>query len=105
MKSTKTLTDRREKSRSNENVLASVEFVLSAELHESAETDFVHSIAGRIIAEPEGGAHRDYHVSAANLGEALRQNLEKLLDQPTDQLLKKRYKKFRALGNFAEAKA
>jgi acetyl-CoA carboxylase carboxyl transferase subunit alpha len=62
-------------------------------------------VVDEIIAEPEGGAHRDYHVSAANLGEALRQNLEKLLDQPTDQLLKKRYKKFRALGNFAEAKA
>jgi acetyl-CoA carboxylase carboxyl transferase subunit alpha len=62
-------------------------------------------VVDEIIAEPEGGAHRDYDLAAANLGEALRQNLQKLLDQPIDQLLKNRYKKFRALGNFAEAKA
>jgi len=30
---------------SNENLVASVEIVLQAALHESAETDFVHSIA------------------------------------------------------------
>jgi acetyl-CoA carboxylase carboxyl transferase subunit alpha len=57
-----------------------------------------------IVDEPDGGAHRDYEVAAANLGAALRHNLEKLLDQPIDSLLKKRYKKFRALGNFAESK-
>jgi acetyl-CoA carboxylase carboxyl transferase subunit alpha len=61
-------------------------------------------VVDEIIPEPEGGAHRDYDSAAANLGNALRQNLEKLLEQPIDQLLKKRYKKFRALGNFAEAK-
>ena len=36
---------------------------------------------------------------------ALRQNLEKLLEQPIEQLLGKRYKRFRALGNFSEGKA
>lgn len=53
MKSTKTSTGRREKSCSDKNVVASIEFVLRAELHELAETDFVHSITGRIIAESE----------------------------------------------------
>src|ERR1700686_3216174 len=74
MKSTKTMTDRREKSDSNENVVASVEFVLRAELHESAETDFVHSIAGRIIAEPENRGKEDAgHIGASlvQFGEAL----------------------------------
>ena len=61
-------------------------------------------VVDEIVSEPEGGAHRDYEVTAANLGNALRQNLEKLLAQPLDQLLKKRYKKFRELGNFAESK-
>ena len=61
-------------------------------------------VVDEIVSEPEGGAHRDYEVTAANLGSALRQNLEKLLAQPLDQLLKKRYKKFRELGNFAESK-
>src|ERR1700676_1229537 len=59
-------------------------------------------VVDEIVSEPEGGAHRDYEVTAANLGNALRQNLEKLVAQPLDQLLKKRYKKFRELGNFAE---
>src|ERR1700704_620613 len=61
-------------------------------------------VVDQIVPEPEGGAHRDHEVTAANLGSALRQNLEKLLAQPLDQLLKKRYKKFRELGNFAESK-
>jgi acetyl-CoA carboxylase carboxyl transferase subunit alpha len=61
-------------------------------------------VVDEIVSEPEGGAHRDYEVTAANLGNALRQNLEKLLAQPLDQVLKKRYKKFRELGNFAESK-
>jgi acetyl-CoA carboxylase carboxyl transferase subunit alpha len=62
-------------------------------------------VVDEIVPEPEGGAHRDYETTAANVGAALRRNLEKLLEQPTDQLLKKRYKKFRALGNFAEGKS
>src|SRR5881275_2969104 len=62
-------------------------------------------VVDEIVYEPEGGAHRDYEAAAATLGGALRKNLERLLETPTDQLLKKRYKKFRALGNFAEPKA
>jgi acetyl-CoA carboxylase carboxyl transferase subunit alpha len=61
-------------------------------------------VVDEVVPEPEGGAHRDYDLAAANLGTALRQNLERLIDQPIDQVLKKRYKKFRALGNFAESK-
>ncbi|MEY2545230.1 MAG: acetyl-CoA carboxylase carboxyl transferase subunit alpha [Verrucomicrobiota bacterium] len=62
-------------------------------------------VVDEIVREPEGGAHRDYDLAAANLGSALRRNLEKLLELPTEQLLKKRYKKFRELGNFAEGKS
>ncbi len=36
------------------------------------------------------------------LSEALRSNLKRLLKTPINQLLKKRYEKFRRLGNFAE---
>ena len=61
-------------------------------------------LVDEIVPEPEGGAHHDYDVAARNLGDALRQNLEKLLPTPVDELLKERYKKFRALGNFAEGK-
>ena len=61
-------------------------------------------VVDEVVPEPQGGAHRDYDSAAANLGTALRQNLEKLLEQPIEQVLKKRYKKFRGLGNFLEPK-
>jgi len=71
----------------------------------TAQDLFKLDIVDEIVEEPEGGAHRNYVVASANLGYALRKNLERLLEMPIDQLLKKRYKKFRALGNFAEPKA
>lgn len=61
-------------------------------------------LVDEIVPEPEGGAHYDYDSAAANLGTALRQNLERVIQTPVQDLLKKRYKKFRSLGNFAEAK-
>ena len=61
-------------------------------------------VVDEVVPEPEGGAHRDYDTAAANLGTALRQNLDRLIGQPIEQVLKNRYKKFRALGNFAEPK-
>jgi acetyl-CoA carboxylase carboxyl transferase subunit alpha len=62
-------------------------------------------IVDEVVDEPEGGAHHDYETTAFNLGGALRRNLAQLLEQPIDQLLKRRYKKFRDLGNFAESKS
>jgi acetyl-CoA carboxylase carboxyl transferase subunit alpha len=62
-------------------------------------------VVDEIVSEPEGGAHRDYETAAANLGSALRRNLAKVIEQPIDQLLKKRYKKFRSIGSFAESKS
>src|SRR5712664_329597 len=62
------------------------------------------NVVDEIVDEPEGGAHRDYETAAANLGTALRRSLEGLIETPVDELLKKRYKKFRKLGNFAESK-
>ncbi len=61
-------------------------------------------VVDEVVPEPQGGAHRDYDSAAGNLSQALRQNLESLLEQPIEQVLKKRYKKFRGLGNFLEAK-
>ena len=59
-------------------------------------------VVDEIVPEPEGGAHRDHDLAAANLGSALRRNLQRMMEGPVDQLLKKRYEKFRALGRFAE---
>ena len=62
-------------------------------------------VVDEIVPEPEGGAHRDHDTAAANLGGALRRNLQRLTEKPIGQLLKKRYEKFRRLGNFAEKTA
>jgi acetyl-CoA carboxylase carboxyl transferase subunit alpha len=62
-------------------------------------------VVDEIIPEPEGGAHRDHDLAAANLGSALRQNLQRVTETPIEQVLKNRYEKFRGLGNFAEGKS
>src|SRR6266404_922947 len=62
-------------------------------------------VVDEIIPEPEGGAHRDHDLAAANLGSALRQNLQRVTETSIEQLLKKRYEKFRGLGDFAEGKS
>jgi acetyl-CoA carboxylase carboxyl transferase subunit alpha len=61
-------------------------------------------VVDEIIAEPKGGAHRDYDFAAANLGEALRRSLERISQIPVAELLEKRYQKFRRLGVFSEGK-
>lgn len=87
MKSAKGLTGMREKNSSNRNVVTSVEFVLRAELHEPTETDFVHSITGRIVAESEARGEEeagnirasliqfsealDHGISAERLGDGI----------------------------------
>jgi hypothetical protein len=74
MKPTKTLAERPKETDSDENVVASVEFVIRTELHDSAEADFVHSILGTIIAEPENRGKQD----AGHIGASLVQFAEAL---------------------------
>src|SRR5881398_2907585 len=59
-------------------------------------------VVDEIVPEPEGGAHRDPDLAAANLGTALRQNLERLSSLSMEELLRARYDKFRKLGKFSE---
>jgi len=61
-------------------------------------------VVDEIISEPHGGAHRDYDCVAANLGTALRRVMPEISKVPTDELLEKRYRKFRRLGVFSESK-
>jgi hypothetical protein len=55
-------------------VTASVEFVLRAALHDYVDADFVHSIAGKIIAEAPSGGEQD----AGRIGASLVQFSEAL---------------------------
>src|SRR3989440_5182475 len=59
-------------------------------------------VVDEIVPEPEGGAHRDPDLAAANLGTAVRQNLERLSSLSLEELLRNRYEKFRKLGKFSE---
>jgi len=55
-----------------------------------------------VIEEPLGGAHRDHHQMAARLKMYLLRTLQQLVTEPIDQLLEKRYGKYRRQGVFLE---
>jgi acetyl-CoA carboxylase carboxyl transferase subunit alpha len=61
-------------------------------------------VVDEIVPEPEGGAHRDYDSVAENLGSALLGNLQHISKTPIDELVEKRYEKFRRLGIFTQGK-
>ncbi len=54
-----------------------------------------------VIDEPLGGAHRSPRDMGTALKAYLQRNLRELVQLPTDELLAKRYEKFRKLGQFA----
>ncbi|PYK65293.1 MAG: acetyl-CoA carboxylase carboxyl transferase subunit alpha [Verrucomicrobia bacterium] len=62
-------------------------------------------VVDEILPEPAGGAHRNYDLIEKNLSDALRRNLAQISEIPIDELLKKRYEKFRRLGSFTGDKA
>ena len=55
-------------------------------------------IADQVIAEPEGGAHVDPRDASATLQMAILANLVQLSKMSQGKLLKKRYQKFRRMG-------
>ena len=55
-----------------------------------------------IVKEPLGGAHRDPKTAAMNLKTAILESLNELLNIPPDELLSRRYNKFRSAGVFRE---
>jgi len=58
-----------------------------------------------IIPEPLGGAHHDHEASARALQEAVLKHLRELRAVPADELVAKRYAKFRRFGAFEGGKA
>ena len=51
-----------------------------------------------VVPEPPGGAHRHPEAAIALVGEALAQHLQELVALPLDELLARRYAKFRCMG-------
>ena len=61
-------------------------------------------VADEIIPEPLGGAHHDPLTVAQNLKKTLLKYIKELSPIPARQLLEDRYNKYRAIGEFVEAK-
>ncbi len=59
-------------------------------------------VIDEIIPEPLGGAHRDHRRIAVTLKMSLLRSLRNLQSLPSDQLVQRRYEKFRKMGQFEE---
>ena len=59
-------------------------------------------IIDKIIPEAQGGAHRNYQLTADNLKKVVLQSFTELMKLTPDKLLENRYKKFRTIGEFYE---
>jgi acetyl-CoA carboxylase carboxyl transferase subunit alpha len=57
-------------------------------------------IVDEIVQEPEGGAHTDYEVTAGHLDDVLSRQLAELAQQSPKELVKRRYEKFRKMGQY-----
>jgi acetyl-CoA carboxylase carboxyl transferase subunit alpha len=57
-------------------------------------------VIDEIVSEPAGGAHKNWDRAAALLKAALIRNLEDLSDMSAEELLTRRYERFRVLGEF-----
>lgn len=57
-------------------------------------------VIDHIVPEPPGGAHRDFNKAAENLKKSLIDGLKEFQNMPVDEMLKKRYDKFRQIGAF-----
>jgi acetyl-CoA carboxylase carboxyl transferase subunit alpha len=69
-------------------------------------TDLVElGVCDEIIAEAPGGAHRDPAVTASKVRTALKRHLKELMPLEPDELVERRYQKFRAIGAFTEGLA
>jgi len=55
-----------------------------------------------IVTEPDGGAHNDHAATARTLGALLERQLRELQNGNPQEMMERRYEKFRAMGVFGE---
>ncbi|MCE9609836.1 MAG: acetyl-CoA carboxylase carboxyltransferase subunit alpha [Chthoniobacter sp.] len=73
----------------------------AAALKLTARDLFEMGLIDGIIPEPLGGAHQNHAAAIANLKTAVSRALDELTPIPHDELLARRYEKFRRFGEFA----
>jgi acetyl-CoA carboxylase carboxyl transferase subunit alpha len=56
------------------------------------------NVVDRIVPEPEGGAHKNWDEAARLLGEALKLSLREVESFTVEELILRRFNKFRAMG-------
>jgi acetyl-CoA carboxylase carboxyl transferase subunit alpha len=59
-------------------------------------------VVDEVIPEPETGAHRDHRATADILKAAILKHFGELMALPADELLERRYQKYRRIGPFFE---
>src|SRR5690625_5290708 len=59
-------------------------------------------VLNKIISEPKGGAHRNLLLQAENIKQVLEQSLNDLRAYSTDELLEKRWEKYKQIGAYEE---
>src|SRR5699024_2455296 len=69
--------------------------ITSYDLHQLGVID-------KIIPEPRGGAHHDLKYQAKNIDIVLEQSLRELQQLSPEQLLEKRWDKYKKIGDFNE---
>ena len=69
-------------------------------LHITAKDLLELRLIDEIIPEPEGGAHVDYEGAARSLDEVLVNSLREFSRLPAQELIARRYEKFRRMGQF-----
>jgi acetyl-CoA carboxylase carboxyl transferase subunit alpha len=61
-------------------------------------------VVDQVIPEPKGGAHRDVKKQAENIDEVLQQSLQVLTTLTTDELVERRWEKYKQMGAYKESK-
>ena len=80
----------------------------AAEAAKSLKMDAINlkglKVIDEIIEEPLGGAHRDFRKTAQNLKAAVLKEFKKIDKLTIEELLERRYQKFRNMGEYFEFK-
>jgi len=63
------------------------------------------ALIDEVLPEPLGGAHHNYHQMAQTLKAGLLRNLAEIKQLSTEEMLEKRYEKFRVIGKYAYLEA